>query len=164
VDFRSLEKIPPKDVSKMPRYVCCFVLSLPCKLFQNLKSEGPWSERLCGKQSLVYAPKQYKIYVNSLSVIFQVGRKVMVAAAESNLKKVSLELGGKSPNIIFPDVNSKYTVWPTTGPSTRAYIRKAVGNSRLVQKFVRIASVGCHETKWKGGTTSHECVFGIVYM
>ncbi|XP_064619373.1 aldehyde dehydrogenase-like [Lineus longissimus] len=34
-----------------------------------------------------------------------VGRKVMTAAAESNLKKVSLELGGKSPNVIFPDVN-----------------------------------------------------------
>ncbi|KAI0321810.1 NAD-aldehyde dehydrogenase [Amylostereum chailletii] len=29
------------------------------------------------------------------------GRKIMEAAAKSNLKKVSLELGGKSPNIIF---------------------------------------------------------------
>jgi aldehyde dehydrogenase (NAD+) len=34
-----------------------------------------------------------------------VGRKVMVAAAQSNLKKVSLELGGKSPNIIFKDAD-----------------------------------------------------------
>lgn len=32
-----------------------------------------------------------------------VGRKVMAAAAESNLKRVSLELGGKSPNVIFAD-------------------------------------------------------------
>ncbi|KAJ7058949.1 aldehyde dehydrogenase domain-containing protein [Mycena amicta] len=31
------------------------------------------------------------------------GRKVMAAAAESNLKAVTLELGGKSPNIIFND-------------------------------------------------------------
>ena len=30
------------------------------------------------------------------------GRKVMEAAAKSNLKKVSLELGGKSPQIVFP--------------------------------------------------------------
>ncbi|KAI0637740.1 NAD-aldehyde dehydrogenase [Trametes polyzona] len=29
------------------------------------------------------------------------GRKIMEAAAKSNLKKVSLELGGKSPNIVF---------------------------------------------------------------
>jgi aldehyde dehydrogenase (NAD+) len=29
------------------------------------------------------------------------GRKVMEAAANSNLKKVSLELGGKSPQLVF---------------------------------------------------------------
>ncbi|ORY50283.1 aldehyde dehydrogenase [Rhizoclosmatium globosum] len=33
------------------------------------------------------------------------GRKVMAAAAESNLKSVSLELGGKSPMIIFSDAD-----------------------------------------------------------
>ena len=32
-----------------------------------------------------------------------VGRKVLEAAAKSNLKETSLELGGKSPNIIFDD-------------------------------------------------------------
>jgi aldehyde dehydrogenase (NAD+) len=31
------------------------------------------------------------------------GRRVMAAAAASNLKKVSLELGGKSPNVVFDD-------------------------------------------------------------
>ncbi|KAJ3395443.1 aldehyde dehydrogenase (NAD(P)(+)) ald5 [Lobulomyces angularis] len=34
-----------------------------------------------------------------------VGRKIMTSAAASNLKKVSLELGGKSPNIVFKDAN-----------------------------------------------------------
>ncbi|KAJ2980242.1 hypothetical protein NUW58_g6999 [Xylaria curta] len=34
-----------------------------------------------------------------------VGREIMAAAAKSNLKKVTLELGGKSPNIVFPDAN-----------------------------------------------------------
>ncbi len=34
-----------------------------------------------------------------------VGRKIMAASAASNLKKVSLELGGKSPNVIFKDAN-----------------------------------------------------------
>ena len=33
----------------------------------------------------------------------EVGHLVMKAAAESNLKRVTLELGGKSPNIIFAD-------------------------------------------------------------
>jgi len=33
------------------------------------------------------------------------GESVMKAAAESNLKRVSLELGGKSPNIIFADAD-----------------------------------------------------------
>ena len=33
------------------------------------------------------------------------GRKVMEAAANSNLKKVSLELGGKSPHVVFESAN-----------------------------------------------------------
>jgi aldehyde dehydrogenase (NAD+) len=34
-----------------------------------------------------------------------VGRQIMKAAATSNLKKVTLELGGKSPNIVFDDAD-----------------------------------------------------------
>src|SRR6201985_130365 len=34
-----------------------------------------------------------------------VGRTIMKAAASSNLKKVTLELGGKSPNIVFDDAD-----------------------------------------------------------
>lgn len=33
------------------------------------------------------------------------GRKVQDAATKSNLKKVTLELGGKSPALIFDDAN-----------------------------------------------------------
>jgi aldehyde dehydrogenase (NAD+) len=35
----------------------------------------------------------------------EVGRLIMKAAAESNLKRVTLELGGKSPNIVFADAD-----------------------------------------------------------
>lgn len=37
-----------------------------------------------------------------------IGRIVMAAAANSNLKRVSLELGGKSPLVIFDDVNGNF--------------------------------------------------------
>src|SRR5208337_2966871 len=33
----------------------------------------------------------------------EVGRLIMEAAARSNLKRVTLELGGKNPNIVFAD-------------------------------------------------------------
>lgn len=36
-----------------------------------------------------------------------VGKLIMEAAAKSNLKRVSLELGGKSPIVVFPDVDRK---------------------------------------------------------
>jgi aldehyde dehydrogenase (NAD+) len=35
----------------------------------------------------------------------EVGKLIMQAAAKSNLKRVTLELGGKSPNIVFADAN-----------------------------------------------------------
>lgn len=40
----------------------------------------------------------------------QVGRLILEAAAKSNLKRVTLELGGKSPNIIFGDVDLEEAV------------------------------------------------------
>ncbi|KAI6000378.1 aldehyde dehydrogenase [Pisolithus orientalis] len=44
------------------------------------------------------------------------GRKIMEAAAKSNLKNVTLELGGKSPNIIFNDADLEQAVnWARFG-------------------------------------------------
>jgi len=40
----------------------------------------------------------------------EVGKLVMQAAAKSNLKRVSLELGGKSPNIVFADADMDQAV------------------------------------------------------
>jgi aldehyde dehydrogenase (NAD+) len=39
-----------------------------------------------------------------------VGRKILEAAAKTNLKHVSLELGGKSPCIIFDDADIEKAV------------------------------------------------------
>ena len=44
------------------------------------------------------------------------GRKIMEAAAKSNLKRVTLELGGKSPSIIFDDADLEQTIkWAIAG-------------------------------------------------
>ncbi|CAH3159945.1 unnamed protein product, partial [Porites lobata] len=40
----------------------------------------------------------------------EVGRLIQAAAAKSNLKRVTLELGGKSPNIVFADSDLDYAV------------------------------------------------------
>jgi aldehyde dehydrogenase (NAD+) len=45
-----------------------------------------------------------------------VGRMVMKAAAASNLKNITLELGGKSPNIVFADADIDQAVkWACFG-------------------------------------------------
>lgn len=45
-----------------------------------------------------------------------VGRTILKAAANSNLKKVTLELGGKSPNIVFEDADLEQAVaWAHLG-------------------------------------------------
>lgn len=45
-----------------------------------------------------------------------VGRKIMEAAAKSNLKNVTLELGGKSPNIVFDDADLDHAIdWTAFG-------------------------------------------------
>ena len=46
----------------------------------------------------------------------QVGRLILQAAAKSNLKKVTLELGGKSPNIVFDDADIENAIsWANFG-------------------------------------------------
>lgn len=47
-------------------------------------------------------PKIDKIAFTGSTVV---GRAILKAAADSNLKKVTLELGGKSPNIVFDDAD-----------------------------------------------------------
>ncbi|KAL2687092.1 hypothetical protein Neosp_004643 [[Neocosmospora] mangrovei] len=43
-----------------------------------------------------------------------VGKLIQIAAAKSNLKSVTLELGGKSPIIVFPDANLEAALPATT--------------------------------------------------
>jgi len=66
-----------------------------------------------------------------------VGRSIMKAAAGSNLKKVTLELGGKSPNIVFDDADIEQAIsWVNFGiymnmgqcccAGTRIYVQEGI--------------------------------------
>ncbi|KAI1057016.1 hypothetical protein NW752_003178 [Fusarium irregulare] len=53
-------------------------------------------------QALADHPKVRKLsFTGSLAV----GRRILISAAKSNLKRVTLELGGKGPSIVFNDCN-----------------------------------------------------------
>ncbi len=65
------------------------------------------------------------------------GARIMEAAAKSNLKRVSLELGGKSPNVIFADADlaaairgAQWAVFSTAGQEcvagTRLFVERKV--------------------------------------
>jgi phenylacetaldehyde dehydrogenase len=60
-----------------------------------------------------------------------IGRKVMEAAANSNLKRVSLELGGKSPLVIFADADLNNAVKGATWAGFSTAGQECVAGSRL---------------------------------
>jgi len=73
------------------------------------------------------------------------GRAIMKAAAGSNLKKVTLELGGKSPNIVFADADIDNAIsWVNFGiffnhgqcccAGSRIYVQESIYD-KFVQKF-----------------------------
>jgi aldehyde dehydrogenase (NAD+) len=80
----------------------------------------------------------------------EVGRLVMMAAAQSNLKPVTLELGGKSPNLVFEDANIEATIdsaalsvfynqGQTCTAATRLIVQEGVANA-VVEGLIDRAS------------------------
>ncbi|TGO21072.1 hypothetical protein BPAE_0244g00030 [Botrytis paeoniae] len=74
-----------------------------------------------------------------------VGRQIMKAAAGSNLKKVTLELGGKSPNIVFNDADIENAIsWVNFGiffnhgqcccAGSRVYVQDGIYD-KFVERF-----------------------------
>lgn len=65
------------------------------------------------------------------------GRKIQEAAAKSNLKKVILELGGKTPAVVFEDANIEKAVAQTSFSIQHNSGQICIANSRIyVQKSV----------------------------
>ncbi|EON61515.1 aldehyde dehydrogenase [Coniosporium apollinis CBS 100218] len=79
-----------------------------------------------------------------------VGRQIMKMAAGSNLKKVTLELGGKSPNIVFEDADIENAIsWVNFGiffnhgqcccAGSRIYVQEGIYD-KFIQRFKERAS------------------------
>jgi len=94
-----------------------------------------------------------------------VGRTIMKAAASSNLKKVTLELGGKSPNIVFNDADIEQAIsWVNFGiyynhgqcccAGTRIYVQDGI-----YDKFVAAFKKRAEENK-VGDPFHHETFQG----
>src|SRR5260370_31466238 len=68
--------------------------------------------------------------------------KLIVHAATGNLKKVSLELGGKSPAIVFPDADIKHAVSGTASAIFFNHGQCCFAGSRLYIHEKRFYHVG----------------------
>ncbi|BCR84058.1 aldehyde dehydrogenase family protein [Aspergillus chevalieri] len=95
--------------------------------------------------------------INKISFTGSVGtgRKIAQAAPQSNFKRVSLEMGGKSPSIIFPDADLDEAVsWCVRGilvlagqvcfASSRVYVHESIREdviSRMKAAFAEISAV-----------------------
>jgi len=75
------------------------------------------------------------------------GKKIQTAAARSNLKRVTLELGGKSPAVIFEDANIENALtWTINAILTRSgqlcvaasrvYVQKSVAD-QFIQEYIK---------------------------
>ena len=79
----------------------------------------------------------------------QVGKQILQAST-SNLKKVTLELGGKSPNIVFPDADLDAAIAAAAGTfcrnsgqicssGTRLFVQESI-HDEVVERVIRAAS------------------------
>ncbi|KAF9016057.1 aldehyde dehydrogenase [Hymenopellis radicata] len=70
------------------------------------------------------------------------GRRIQEASAKSNLKAVTLELGGRSPNIIFDDADLEQAIkWASMGIFPNAGQTCSAGSRILVQEGIYDAFV-----------------------
>ncbi|GAA5911469.1 uncharacterized protein JCM6883_005767 [Sporobolomyces salmoneus] len=81
-----------------------------------------------------------------------VGRQIMAAAAKSNLKTVTLELGGKSPNIVYDDADIDQAVsWAAFGlffnagqcccAGSRVFVQEGIYDEFLEKLTAKVKSI-----------------------
>ncbi|CAG9858404.1 unnamed protein product [Phyllotreta striolata] len=100
--------------------------------------------------ALCYHPSVRKVAFTGST---EVGHIIMESAAKSNLKKVSLELGGKSPLVVFDDANVDEAVKIAAGAifgnhgqsccaGSRTYVQ-----ARIYDEFVKKAAIAAEAIK-----------------
>lgn len=94
----------------------------PAGVFQVLGGDGSTGELLA---------RHMRIRKISFTGSVGVGKKVQQMAAESNLKRVTLELGGKSPAIVFEDANLDVAVKWLENAITRNSGQVCIAASRV---------------------------------
>lgn len=88
------------------------------------------------------------------------GRKISIAAAESNLKKVTLELGGKSPIVIFDSADVEQAadwaamgIWFNSGQDccagSRVYVQESVYEEFLAALRTRAESTAIGQVSYR---------------
>lgn len=109
----------------------------PPGVVQILSGDGSTGELLA---------KHMRIRKVSFTGSIPTGKKIQQAAAASNLKRVTLELGGKSPAIVFDDANLENALTWTLNAilarsgqvcmsATRVYVQKSISET-FIQKYV----------------------------
>ena len=79
------------------------------------------------------------------------GRKIQAAAASSNLKRVILELGGKSPSVIFDDADIEKAAGQTCFSMQFMMGQACIANSRIyVQESIAEKFIETFATIWNG--------------
>lgn len=137
---------------------------------------------LCGEgkvagQAIAEHPKIRKVAFTGSTLV---GRQILRAAAETNLKRVTLELGGKGPSIVFPDADLENALsWTTLGitanngqicaAGSRIYVHASIYERFLEEFKVRTAKAVHGDpllaTTSKGplaSTGQHQKVLGYV--
>jgi len=98
-----------------------------------------------GKTAGAAIASHMKIHKIAFTGSTVVGRQILKRAADSNLKSVTLELGGKSPNIVFEDANLEEAVkWShmgifynhgqCCGAGSRIYVQDSIYD-KFLEKF-----------------------------
>ncbi|MCC7382142.1 MAG: aldehyde dehydrogenase family protein [Deltaproteobacteria bacterium] len=85
-----------------------------------------------GHQAGEALAQSFGVYALSFSGSIESARRILVSSAKSNLKKVSLVLGGKSANILFEDANLKRSVSAIWKSALTSRSATAIVGSRLL--------------------------------
>ena len=95
-----------------------------CEISQMLLNSGPIIGATVGQAIAEHHGIEKLAFTGSALT----GRRILKASAETNLKDVTLELGGKSPTIIFDDADLGQAIkWAAGGILLVHFLRSILG-------------------------------------